>query len=106
VVVKLPKWPFDKFQGASRKLGSQMKATGEVMSIAHSFEAALMKAVRGAEIGLDTLTKPASSPLSLERHKSHGQPENFLCIRGNQVRQEQRREYTGLLKSTMVFGQS
>jgi carbamoyl-phosphate synthase large subunit len=67
VVVKLPKWPFDKFQGASRKLGSQMKATGEVMSIAHSFEAALMKAVRGAEIGLDTLNKPASSTLSLEK---------------------------------------
>ena len=47
VVVKFPKWPFDKFHGASRKLGSQMKATGEVMSIAHTFEAALMKAVPG-----------------------------------------------------------
>ena len=55
VVVKFPKWPFDKFHGASRKLGSQMKATGEVMSIAHTFEAALMKAVRGAEIKLDSL---------------------------------------------------
>ena len=55
VVVKLPKWPFDKFVGASRKLGTQMKATGEVMSIATSFEAAVLKAVRGAEISLDTL---------------------------------------------------
>jgi len=55
VVVKFPKWPFDKFAGSSRKLGTQMKATGEVMSIAQSFEAALMKAVRGAEISLDTL---------------------------------------------------
>ena len=55
MVVKFPKWPFDKFHGASRKLGSQMKATGEVMSIAHTFEAALMKAVRGAEIKLDSL---------------------------------------------------
>lgn len=55
VVVKLPKWPFDKFVNASRMLGTQMKATGEVMSIAHSFEMAVMKAVRGAEIGLDTL---------------------------------------------------
>ncbi len=55
VVVKLPKWPFDKFFGASRKLGTQMKATGEVMSIAPTFEMALMKAVRGAEISLDTL---------------------------------------------------
>lgn len=55
VVVKFPKWPFDKFAGASRKLGTQMKATGEVMSIAPCFEMAIMKAVRGAEISLDTL---------------------------------------------------
>lgn len=59
VVVKLPKWPFDKFVNASRKLGTQMKATGEVMSIAPSFEMAVMKAVRGAEIGLDTLNNNA-----------------------------------------------
>ena len=55
VVVKFPKWPFDKFNGSSRKLGTQMKATGEVMSIGPSFEMAIMKAVRGAEISLDTL---------------------------------------------------
>ena len=60
-VLKLPKWPFDKFAGSSRKLGTQMKATGEVMSIAPSFEMALMKAVRGAEISLDTLNAPALS---------------------------------------------
>ncbi len=59
VVVKLPKWPFDKFVNASRKLGTQMKATGEVMSIAPSFEMAVMKAVRGAEIGLETLNNKA-----------------------------------------------
>ncbi|MCC8016182.1 MAG: carbamoyl-phosphate synthase large subunit [Clostridiales bacterium] len=59
VVVKVPKWPFDKFVNASRKLGTQMKATGEVMSIAPSFETAVMKAVRGAEIGLDTLNNKA-----------------------------------------------
>ncbi len=59
VVMKFPKWPFDKFVGASRKLGTQMKATGEVMSIAPSFEMALMKAVRGAEIKQDTLDMPA-----------------------------------------------
>lgn len=55
VVVKFPKWPFEKFQNASRKLGTQMKATGEVMAIAPNFEMAMMKAVRGAEISLDTL---------------------------------------------------
>ena len=57
VVVKMPKWPFDKFADASRSLGTQMKATGEVMAIAPSFEMALMKAVRGAEIGMDSLNR-------------------------------------------------
>jgi carbamoyl-phosphate synthase large subunit len=61
VVVKLPKWPFDKFVDASRHLGTQMKATGEVMSIGPCFEMALMKAVRGAEISLDTLNAPPQS---------------------------------------------
>ena len=65
VVVKLPKWPFDKFPGSSRELGTQMKATGEVMAIAPSFEMALMKAVRGAEIGLDTLNAPPLSAASV-----------------------------------------
>ena len=60
VVLKVPKWPFDKFAQSQRKLGTQMKATGEVMSIAPSFEEALMKAVRGCEIGLDTLNPKAS----------------------------------------------
>lgn len=68
VVVKFPKWPFDKFAGSSRKLGTQMKATGEVMAIAPSFEAALMKAVRGAEIKLDTLNaKPLNDKPVEER---------------------------------------
>lgn len=49
VVCKIPKWPFDKFVGASRELGTQMKATGEVMSICHNFEGALMKAIRSLE---------------------------------------------------------
>ena len=64
VAVKFPKWPFDKFVYAKRNLGTQMKATGEVMAIADSFEMALMKAVRGAEISLDTLNMPkfAESP--------------------------------------------
>ena len=63
VVVKFPKWPFDKFYGSSRRLGTQMKATGEVMAIGQRFEEALMKAVRSAEISLDTLNAP---PLSSE----------------------------------------
>lgn len=62
IVVKMPKWPFDKFADASRALGTQMKATGEVMSIAPSFEMALMKAVRGAEIGMDSLNRKNTDP--------------------------------------------
>ena len=49
VVVKLPRFPFDKFPGAERGLGSQMKATGEVMAIERTFGAALNKALRGLE---------------------------------------------------------
>jgi carbamoyl-phosphate synthase large subunit len=55
VVTKIPRWPFDKFQSANRKLGTQMKATGEVMAIGRSFEESLMKAIRSLEIGLDSL---------------------------------------------------
>ncbi len=67
VVVKLPKWPFDKFVYAKRVLGTQMKATGEVMAIAPSFEMAIMKAVRGAEISLDSLNLPKLETLSKEQ---------------------------------------
>jgi len=50
VVVKIPRWPFDKFPAADRHLGTQMKATGEVMAIDRTFESALLKAVRSLEI--------------------------------------------------------
>ncbi len=66
LVVKFPKWPFDKFVYAKKTLGTQMKATGEVMSIAPSFEAGIMKAVRSIELGMDTLTKKAFLELTDE----------------------------------------
>ncbi|MHC1693692.1 MAG: carbamoyl-phosphate synthase large subunit [Eubacteriales bacterium] len=66
VAVKFPKWAFDKFVYAKRELGTQMKATGEVMAISDSFESAIMKAVRGAEISLDTLTLPYIARMSDE----------------------------------------
>ncbi|MEN6370838.1 MAG: carbamoyl-phosphate synthase large subunit [Armatimonadota bacterium] len=62
VVVKIPRWPFDKFSQADRTIGTQMKATGEVMSIDRTFEAALMKAVRSLEIGMYSL-KPKHADL-------------------------------------------
>ncbi|NIM07301.1 MAG: carbamoyl-phosphate synthase large subunit [Armatimonadetes bacterium] len=52
VVVKIPRWPFDKFPGGDRRVGTQMKATGEVMAIDRNFEGALMKAIRSLEIGI------------------------------------------------------
>ena len=54
-VVKFPRWPFDKFVYADRTLGTQMKATGEVMSIDRHFEGAILKAVRSLEIGVHRL---------------------------------------------------
>ena len=54
-VLKIPRLPFDKFTTASRTLGTQMKATGEVMSIANSFEGALMKAIRSLELNVRAL---------------------------------------------------
>ena len=59
VVVKMPKFPFDKFVYAKRDLGTQMKATGEVMAIGQSFEEALLKAVRGCELKTKSLNVPA-----------------------------------------------
>ena len=55
VVVKIPRWPFDKFASGDRIIGTQMKATGEVMAIDRTFEAALQKAVRSLEFGKKTL---------------------------------------------------
>ena len=54
-VLKIPRLPFDKFTTASRTLGTQMKATGEVMAIANSFEGALMKAIRSLELNVRAL---------------------------------------------------
>ena len=70
LVVKFPRWPFDKFVYASRQLGTQMKATGEVMSIGTSFEQAMMKAIRGAELKVDSLNLPKLEKLSDEEIKA------------------------------------
>ncbi|MEK4406818.1 carbamoyl-phosphate synthase large subunit [Sporosarcina sp. FSL K6-6792] len=51
IVTKIPRWPFDKFESAKRNLGTQMKATGEVMAIGRTFEESILKAVRSLETG-------------------------------------------------------
>ena len=66
VVLKVPRWPFDKFVFGDRKLGTQMKATGEVMAIDRSFEAAFLKSIRSLEIGLYGLLLPELQDLSDE----------------------------------------
>ena len=66
IVVKFPRWPFDKFVYADKSLGTQMKATGEIMSISNSFEGAMMKAVRSIEMKVDSLSMPLIAKLSDE----------------------------------------
>ncbi len=63
VVLKIPRWPFDKFASGNRILGTQMKATGEVMALGRTFESGLLKAVRSLEIGAYGLILPANREL-------------------------------------------
>ncbi|MFV0440781.1 MAG: carbamoyl-phosphate synthase large subunit [Lachnospirales bacterium] len=71
VVVKIPKWPFDKFKEAKRSLGTKMMATGEVMAIANNLESALLKAVRSLEIEQYTLRSEKSMEKSLVELKKN-----------------------------------
>lgn len=66
IVSKIPRWPFDKFTSANRKLGTQMKATGEVMAIGRTFEESIHKAVRSLEIGVHRLYLKGAEELSEE----------------------------------------
>jgi len=68
-VIKIPKWPFDKFRRAKKTLGTKMMATGEVMAIGNNFEAALLKAVRSLEIGQYSLYHKKAVSRSLEELK-------------------------------------
>ncbi|ACA54437.1 carbamoyl-phosphate synthase large subunit [Clostridium botulinum] len=70
VVVKIPKWPFDKFQGADRVLGTKMMATGEIMAIGSNFEAAFLKGIRSLEIGKYSLEHKKFREFSMEELKT------------------------------------
>ncbi|MBX5435927.1 MAG: carbamoyl-phosphate synthase large subunit [Alicyclobacillaceae bacterium] len=83
VVTKIPRWPFDKFQSANRRLGTQMKATGEVMAIGRTFQESLMKAVRSLEVGLDSLWTPAAARWSdedIERRLRDADDERLFVV--------------------------
>ncbi|MCJ7839581.1 carbamoyl-phosphate synthase large subunit [Lederbergia sp. NSJ-179] len=71
IVTKIPRWPFDKFESANRKLGTQMKATGEVMAIGRTFEESLLKAVRSLESGIFHLEHPEGLGADREFFKKH-----------------------------------
>ena len=70
-VVKIPRWPFDKFTLADRRITTQMKATGEVMALGRTFEEALLKAARSLEIGQSGL-RPKNSDLRTEMELESG----------------------------------
>lgn len=83
VVVKIPRWPFDKFSKADRRLGSQMKATGEVMGIGRTAEEALLKAIASLEIDQkDLLSREAqeASDRELEAKLVHPQDDRLFYI--------------------------
>jgi len=69
VVIKIPKWPFDKFYGADRKLGTKMMATGEVMAIGNNFESAFLKGLRSLEIKKYALDHKGAKELTLAELK-------------------------------------
>lgn len=69
IVVKIPKWPFDKFGDANRLLGTKMMATGEIMAIGSNFEAAFLKGIRSLDLGIYTLEHKGMKKLSLEELK-------------------------------------
>lgn len=66
VITKIPRWPFDKFNNANRRLGTQMKATGEVMAIGRTVEESLLKAIRSLEISLHHIELPGWESKSTE----------------------------------------
>jgi carbamoyl-phosphate synthase large subunit len=76
VVVKVPRWPFDKFKGADRTLSTSMKSTGEVMAIGRNLEEAFMKAKRS----IDTDVMPHTSPSEIRMILSRPTDERFHCL--------------------------
>jgi len=79
-VVKIPRWPFDKFASGDRIIGTQMKATGEVMAIDRTFEAALQKAVRSLEFGKKSLLWEDKEWQPAERIESYPLKPNDLRL--------------------------
>lgn len=83
IVSKIPRWPFDKFEKGERKLGTQMKATGEVMAIGRTLEESLLKAVRSLEIGahhLELKELKECQELTLQDKIIHAQDDRLFYL--------------------------
>lgn len=83
IVCKIPRWPFDKFTLANRRLGTQMKATGEVMAIGSTVEESLLKAVRSLELDVNGFLHPTASSLSeqeLKKRLQHPDDERLFLL--------------------------
>ena len=86
VVVKIPRWPFDKFRTVDRHLGTQMKSTGEVMSIGRTFEEAILKGLRSLEIGVDGLDPIEMTDAELHDEFKHATDRRIFAM-GQALRQ-------------------
>ena len=80
VVVKIPRWPFDKFRTVDRHLGTQMKSTGEIMSIGRTFEEALLKGLRSLEIGVKGLDRIEMTDDEIEQELVHATDRRIFAI--------------------------
>ena len=83
VVVKFPRWPFDKFPAADNRLGTQMKATGEVMALERTLEGALLKAIRSLEVGAVGIAVPEAgswTEMQIENKLIKADHERFFAI--------------------------
>ncbi|MGL4655008.1 MAG: carbamoyl-phosphate synthase large subunit [Sarcina sp.] len=105
VVLKVPKWPFDKFDGADRVLGTKMMATGEVMSIGTNFESAFLKGIRSLEIGKFSLHHKKYTNLSMEelREKVVTPDDERIFVLAEMLRRDYRIDMVSRITGIDVF---
>ncbi|MDD7795144.1 carbamoyl-phosphate synthase large subunit [Clostridium sp. 'White wine YQ'] len=105
VVVKIPKWPFDKFFSADRALGTKMMATGEIMAIGANFEAAFLKGIRSLEIGKYSLEHKKFRSLSLEelRERIKTPDDERIFALAEMLRRDYRVEHVSRITGMDIF---
>ena len=105
VVLKVPKWPFDKFDGADRALGTKMMATGEVMSIGTNFESAFLKGIRSLEIGKFSLHHKKYKNLSMKelREKVVTPDDERIFVLAEMLRRDYRIDMVSRITGIDIF---